>query len=157
MKKKFQKITLILFSLIIIILFLTELKKDSVPTIPKIAIAGLGIESSTFSPAVTLEDAFHPKIGNEIFERYPFLSSDSNSNEFIKLWLTVSILLRAESSHKVPMDELDNAISGRMYLVYVIEQIRYAIILVVLWGKRLKKYKKLFFKRDDPIEFTLAS
>ena len=81
MKKNFQKITLILFSLIIIILFLTELKKDSVPTIPKIAIAGLGIESSTFSPAVTLEDAFHPKIGNEIFERYPFLSSDSNNRK----------------------------------------------------------------------------
>ena len=81
MKKIFQKITLISLSLIIIILFLTELNKDSVPTIPKIAIAGLGIESSTFSPAVTHEDAFHPKIGNEIFERYPFLSSDSNNRK----------------------------------------------------------------------------
>ena len=81
MKKNFQKITLISLSLIIIILFLIELNKDSVPTIPKIAIAGLGIESSTFSPAVTHEDAFHPKIGNEIFERYPFLSSDSNNRK----------------------------------------------------------------------------
>ena len=86
-----------------------------------------------------------------------FLSSDSSSNEFIKLWLTVSILLRAESSHKLPVEELDNTISGRMYLVSLIQQIRYAIILVVLRGRMLKKYKKLFFKDDDPIEFILTS
>ena len=44
---------------------------------PRIAIAGLGIESSTFSPAVTEEEAFHTKYGTAIFSLYPFLSIDS--------------------------------------------------------------------------------
>lgn len=42
----------------------------SVPRLPRIAIAGLGIESSTFSPARTEAPAFHPMRGEEIFERY---------------------------------------------------------------------------------------
>lgn len=45
--------------------------------LPRIAIAGLAIESSTFSPALTLEDAFHAKIGEDVFSFYPFLSPDS--------------------------------------------------------------------------------
>lgn len=45
--------------------------------LPKIAIAGLGIESSTFSPAVTTEEAFHAKIGDSVFTKYPFLQMDS--------------------------------------------------------------------------------
>ena len=44
---------------------------------PKIAIAGLGIESSTFSPALTHEEAFHAQIGDSIFSKYPFLQQDS--------------------------------------------------------------------------------
>lgn len=38
---------------------------------------GLAIESSTFSPARTHEEAFHAKIGAEIFTSYPFFSADS--------------------------------------------------------------------------------
>lgn len=45
--------------------------------LPRIAIAGLGIESSTFSPALTEEEAFHAKYGAEVFSSYPFLSEDS--------------------------------------------------------------------------------
>lgn len=45
--------------------------------LPRIAIAGLGIESSTFSPARTTEEAFHAKYGADVFSSYPFLSSDS--------------------------------------------------------------------------------
>ncbi|AMR33572.1 microcystin degradation protein MlrC [Mucilaginibacter sp. PAMC 26640] len=45
--------------------------------LPKIAIAGLGIESSTFSPALTDEAAFHATYGDEVFSRYPFLAADS--------------------------------------------------------------------------------
>ena len=41
--------------------------------LPRIAIAGLGIESSTFSPAVTHEDAFHARYGPEVFNAYPFM------------------------------------------------------------------------------------
>jgi microcystin degradation protein MlrC len=39
-----------------------------------IAIAGLGIESSTFSPARTRAPAFHPQRGEEVLTRYPFLA-----------------------------------------------------------------------------------
>ncbi|GAA4190156.1 M81 family metallopeptidase [Gryllotalpicola kribbensis] len=38
--------------------------------LPRIAIAGLGIESSTFSPARTEAPAFHPMRGGEILDRY---------------------------------------------------------------------------------------
>ncbi|MEV8567303.1 M81 family metallopeptidase [Streptomyces sp. NPDC051322] len=41
---------------------------------PVIAIAGLGIESSTFSPARTGAAAFHPQRGEEVLNRYPFLA-----------------------------------------------------------------------------------
>jgi microcystin degradation protein MlrC len=47
--------------------------------LPRIAIAGLAIESSTFSPARTHEEAFHAKTGDDIFTYYPFLSPDSLS------------------------------------------------------------------------------
>ena len=46
--------------------------------LPKIAIAGIGIESSTFSPAQTNEEAFHARIGDSIFGRYPFFADSSN-------------------------------------------------------------------------------
>jgi microcystin degradation protein MlrC len=41
---------------------------------PVIAVAGLGIESSTFSPAVTEAPAFHPQRGTDVLDRYPFLA-----------------------------------------------------------------------------------
>ncbi|MGB5665548.1 MAG: M81 family metallopeptidase [Maribacter sp.] len=45
--------------------------------LPRIAIAGLAIESSTFSPAVTDEDDFHARVADDVFSFYPFLSPDS--------------------------------------------------------------------------------
>ncbi len=45
--------------------------------LPRIAIAGLSIESSTFSPALTHLEAFQISTGNEIYELYPFLFPDS--------------------------------------------------------------------------------
>ena len=45
--------------------------------LPRIAIAGLAIESSTFSPALTHEEAFHAKVGDDVFSFYPFLAVDS--------------------------------------------------------------------------------
>ncbi|MEC7771298.1 MAG: M81 family metallopeptidase [Bacteroidota bacterium] len=53
-------------------------KNNTEKKLPRIAIAGLGIESSTFSPALTHEEAFHPKIGDSIFNRYPFMEADSS-------------------------------------------------------------------------------
>ena len=52
-------------------------KGSQVKLKPRIAIAGLGIESSTFSPALTDEAAFHTKYGAAVFSLYPFLSADS--------------------------------------------------------------------------------
>ena len=45
--------------------------------LPRIAIAGIAIESSTFSPALTNEAAFHAKYGDAILSMYPFWSPDS--------------------------------------------------------------------------------
>lgn len=45
--------------------------------LPRIAIAGLAIESSTFSPALTKEEAFHARYGADVFNAYPFFNVDS--------------------------------------------------------------------------------
>jgi len=45
--------------------------------LPRIAIAGIAIESSTFSPALTHEEAFHIREADDVFTFYPFLSADS--------------------------------------------------------------------------------
>ena len=42
-------------------------------TLPRIAIAGLGIESSTFSPATTDEAAFYAKTEKKYSIAIPFL------------------------------------------------------------------------------------
>ncbi|MPY57932.1 M81 family metallopeptidase [Streptomyces spongiae] len=44
---------------------------------PVIAVAGLGIESSTFSPARTEAPAFHARRGADVLTRYPFLTPGS--------------------------------------------------------------------------------
>jgi len=49
--------------------------------LPRIAIAGIAIESSTFSPAQTHEEAFHPRTGDAVFDYYPFLSADSTNRK----------------------------------------------------------------------------
>ncbi len=46
--------------------------------LPRIAIAGIGIESSTFSPAQSHEEAFHAQIGDSIFGRYSFFDESSD-------------------------------------------------------------------------------
>lgn len=45
--------------------------------LPRIAIAGLAIESSTFSPATTAEEAFHARTGDTVLTSYEFLAGDS--------------------------------------------------------------------------------
>ncbi|NLZ95214.1 MAG: M81 family metallopeptidase, partial [Bacteroidales bacterium] len=46
--------------------------------LPRIAIAGLAIESSTFSPAVTHVENFRTRRGEDVFSYYPFFSQDSS-------------------------------------------------------------------------------
>jgi len=66
---------------ILVLAFTSSCKEDNASNekkqLPKIAIAGLGIESSTFSPALSTEEAFHAKIGDSVYTRYPFLQIDS--------------------------------------------------------------------------------
>jgi len=52
-------------------------KKEANKSLPRIAIAGLAIESSTFSPALTDEEAFHARVAEDVFSFYPFLDKDS--------------------------------------------------------------------------------
>ena len=52
-------------------------KSGTADKLPRVAIAGIAIESSTFSPALTQEEAFHAKSGTAVFEYYPFMAIDS--------------------------------------------------------------------------------
>lgn len=63
---------------------------DQAKELPRIAIAGLGIESSTFSPAVTNEEAFHAREGDTILTSYEFLAPDSADYKRAK-WIPVLI------------------------------------------------------------------
>ena len=47
--------------------------------LPKIAIAGIAIESSTFSPAQSTRESFHVAKGDQIFNSYPFLAQNSKN------------------------------------------------------------------------------
>ncbi|HBG42803.1 MAG TPA: microcystin degradation protein MlrC [Porphyromonadaceae bacterium] len=51
--------------------------KKSESDLPRIAIAGIAIESSTFSPAVSHEEAFKTRVGDSVFTYYPFFAPDS--------------------------------------------------------------------------------
>ena len=65
-------------------------KVDNRAELPRVAIAGLGIESSTFSPAQTHEEAFHARVGDTILTSYPFLKPDSADFKRAK-WFPVLI------------------------------------------------------------------
>ncbi|MBK5196633.1 MAG: M81 family metallopeptidase, partial [Proteiniphilum sp.] len=72
MKKIFFAISMML------LLFDTSCNNaNSQKDLPRIAIAGIAIESSTFSPAVSHEDAFRARVGDEVFTYYPFMAPDS--------------------------------------------------------------------------------
>jgi len=49
---------------------------------PVIAIAGLAIETSTFTPTRTTAPAFHPDRGEEVVRRYDFLASMADAADF---------------------------------------------------------------------------
>lgn len=52
-------------------------EKEQEKKLPRIAIAGLAIESSTFSPARSTTASFRVRVGEEIFSYYPFMAPDS--------------------------------------------------------------------------------
>ena len=77
MRKILQVITALLFCGAL----LTGCKSvtDKKESLPRIAVTGLAIESSTFSPARTSEEAFHALYGNDVFSYFPFLSSPDSA------------------------------------------------------------------------------
>ncbi|MEE3035299.1 MAG: M81 family metallopeptidase [Bacteroidota bacterium] len=75
--KPAKRSTVLKFLITSISLFIWGCENPSSKKLPRIAIAGLAIESSTFSPAFTHEEAFHAREGEEVFSYYPFLSKDS--------------------------------------------------------------------------------
>ncbi len=68
---------ILLVAVILTNLFACQSQKKEKIENPRIAIAGLAIECSTFSPAQTNVEAFHARRGEEIFSYYPFLHEDS--------------------------------------------------------------------------------
>ncbi|MBF6596907.1 MAG: M81 family metallopeptidase [Fermentimonas sp.] len=66
----------ILIISILLLIFLISCNNTE-KELPRIAIAGIAIESSTFSPAVSHEEAFRAREGEDVFSYYPFMSPDS--------------------------------------------------------------------------------
>ena len=64
-------------------------KESTDKKLPRIAIAGLAIESSTFSPARTSEEAFHAYYGDDVFNYFPFLNADSITRKQAQYFPTV--------------------------------------------------------------------
>ena len=71
--KRFFSLTLRALLIAAVLVSCTENKKP----LPRVAIAGLAIESSTFSPAVSTEEAFKTRYGEDVFTYYPFFEADS--------------------------------------------------------------------------------
>ncbi|MFY0650582.1 MAG: M81 family metallopeptidase [Cyclobacteriaceae bacterium] len=62
---------------LLLLLFVSWGCQQKEKALPRIAITGLAIESSTFSPAKTEEAAFHAYYGEEAFNYFKFLAPDS--------------------------------------------------------------------------------
>lgn len=70
-----MKTKLLPFAMGIALLTITSCKHQG--SLPRIAIAGIAIECSTFSPAQTIEEDFSISKGEEVFTRYDFMAEDS--------------------------------------------------------------------------------
>jgi len=68
-----KKAVIFLVSLLLLITLFSCSSSEKNTDLPRIAIAGIAIESSTFSPAVTHEEAFKARYGDEVFSYYPFM------------------------------------------------------------------------------------
>lgn len=80
MKKIFFLIALVPLFTVVSCSYSNKKQKDNNnrdKELPRIAICGLAIESSTFSPAQSDESAFRIRRGDEIFSYYPFMAADS--------------------------------------------------------------------------------
>ncbi|WP_167618986.1 M81 family metallopeptidase [Maribellus sediminis] len=73
--KKFLVLTILIAQ---VVLFSCQPKEKK---LPRVAITGLAIESSTFSPAQSDIDAFQARRGDEIFSYYPFMADTASDRK----------------------------------------------------------------------------
>lgn len=76
-----NKAVLCLVSFLLLIASVSCTQSNSNEDLPRIAIAGIAIESSTFSPAVTHEEAFKARRGDDVFSYYPFMEEGSEKRQ----------------------------------------------------------------------------
>ncbi len=76
-KRTLMKNSSLALLLILIFTIGTNKALSQTKKLPKIAIAGLATESSTFSPALAARDAFRIRKGKAVLETYPFMVPDS--------------------------------------------------------------------------------
>jgi microcystin degradation protein MlrC len=77
-----KKLTFLIVSFLVFLgMACSSGKKEDSSDLPRVAICGLAIESSTFSPAVTHTEAFRIRRGDEIFSYYPFLDENSENRK----------------------------------------------------------------------------
>ncbi len=69
-----------------VLLMAVSLQLQAQKAKPRIAIAGIGIESSTFSPALSTEAAFLVKHGKEIYTSYPRFMQDGSTTRQAAEW-----------------------------------------------------------------------
>lgn len=67
--------------LTVLLLSCAQADKKESKELPRVAIAGLAIESSTFSPARSDVSSFKSREGEEIFNYYPFMKADSENRQ----------------------------------------------------------------------------
>jgi len=84
-----KKISQLLACLMLLLLWSNEAKTQSKP-LPRIGIAGISIECSTFSPAVTPLEAFRQREGEAIMLSYPYLGPDSTMGKGA-VWLPAMV------------------------------------------------------------------
>jgi microcystin degradation protein MlrC len=70
-----KKHSLLIIGLLTLLFGCQTTSKDK--PLPRIGIAGISIECSTFSPAVTPLEAFRQRAGENLMQMYPYLSPDS--------------------------------------------------------------------------------
>ena len=81
-----MKISLSDFVLCLFAVFITNNTVSQQKPLPRIGIAGISIECSTFSPAVTPLSAFRQTEGNSLLRNYPYLNPDSTMGKGA-IWL----------------------------------------------------------------------
>lgn len=87
-KSTFMHHSFIRFSSCIFLVLLFACTKEETK-LPRVAIAGIAIESSTFSPAKTLEEAFHARYKDGIYYEYPFLAETADLRKRAEWFPTV--------------------------------------------------------------------